>query len=183
MADYTLQQLADEGGVTPRTVRYYIAQGLLASPGAGSGARYTDAHLERLRLIRQLQRNHLPLAEIRKQLDGRSALDYVQRVLNPRAEQSTFSEPPRAMFALPGAPATASVPPMHSQTATLQAPARLVGPPVRQPAMQPDRSQWDRVALTPDVELHVRRPLTRDQNRRVDRLMALARELFEEDQP
>ncbi len=72
MADYTLQQLADEAGVTPRTIRYYIAQGLLASPGAGSGARYTDAHLERLRLIRQLQRNHLPLAEIRKQLAGQA---------------------------------------------------------------------------------------------------------------
>ncbi len=47
----------------------------------------------------------------------------------------------------------------------------------------PDRSQWDRVSLTPDVELHVRRPLTRSQNKRVERLIAIARELLEEDQP
>jgi DNA-binding transcriptional MerR regulator len=169
MADYTLQQLAGEAGVTPRTIRYYIAQGLLASPGAGSGARYSDAHLERLRLIRQLQRNHLPLAEIRKQIERGSALDYVQAVLEPRARAapSAPAEPPRPMFALsmPSAPA-------------------WVRPPTRQsPQAEPDRSQWDRVSLTPDVELHVRRPLTRDQNRRVDRLISLARQLLEEDQP
>jgi DNA-binding transcriptional MerR regulator len=181
MAHYTLQQLAAEAGVTPRTIRYYIAQGLLQSPGAGSGARYTDAQLERLRLIRQLQRNHLPLAEIRKQFDRGSALDYVQSLLEPRAQQAppaqpAANEPTRAMFALamPSAPGWLSRP-------AQSAPARLVGPPVKQP-QEPNRSQWDRLSLTPDVELHVRRPLTRDQNRRVDRLIALARELLEEDQ-
>jgi DNA-binding transcriptional MerR regulator len=174
MAEYTLQQLADEAGVTPRTIRYYIAQGLLASPGAGSGARYTDAHLDRLRVIRQLQRNHLPLAEIRKQLDRGSALEYVQSVLQPRAVLARPQEPPRPMaaMAMPSGP----VP---------QAPARFVGPPIVRPQLnqEPDRSQWDRVSLSPDVELHVRRPLTRDQNRRVDRLISLARQLLEEDQP
>ena len=169
MADYTLSQLAGEADVTPRTIRFYIAQGLLASPGAGPGARYSDNHLERLRLIRQLQRNHQPLAEIRKQLDRGSALDYVQSLLPPPAQAAlpAPNEPPRAMFALamPSAPA-------------------WITPPRRQSATpEPDRSQWDRVSLSPDVELHVRRPLTRDHNRRVDRLIAVARELLEETLP
>jgi hypothetical protein len=47
----------------------------------------------------------------------------------------------------------------------------------------PDRSQWDRVLLAPDVELHVRRPLGRRQNKQVERLIAIAREILEEDQP
>jgi hypothetical protein len=47
----------------------------------------------------------------------------------------------------------------------------------------PQRSQWERVALSPDVELHVRRPLSRLANKRVERLIAIARELLEEDQP
>jgi len=176
MADYTLQQLADEAGVTPRTIRYYIAQGLLASPGAGSGARYTEAHLERLRLIRQLQRNHLPLAEIRKQLAGQAAVDYIRSVMPP----------PAPVQAMASAVASTKAPDWLSKTLTPPvAPARLVGPPVRQPSpsQEPDRSQWDRVSLSQDVELHVRRPLTRDQNRRVDRLIGLARQLLEEDQP
>ena len=72
-SEYGLQDLSDLAGVTPRTIRYYIAQGLLPSPGrAGPGATYTDGHLNRLRLIKRLQREHLPLAEIRSRL---AALD------------------------------------------------------------------------------------------------------------
>ena len=44
-----------------------------------------------------------------------------------------------------------------------------------------ERSQWERVVLAPDVELHIRRPLSRTQNKRVDRLVTIARELLEED--
>ena len=56
-------------------------------------------------------------------------------------------------------------------------------PPPKPPpqAVGADRSQWDRVALTPDIELHVRRPLSRLQNKQVDRLIAIARELLEGD--
>src|SRR5688572_6047462 len=67
---YTLTDLADLADVTPRTVRYYIAQGLLPTPSQlGPGARYGDRHLDRLRLIKVLQREHLPLAEIRARLE------------------------------------------------------------------------------------------------------------------
>jgi hypothetical protein len=47
----------------------------------------------------------------------------------------------------------------------------------------PHRSQWERIALSPDIELHVRRPLSRFANRQVDRLIAAARDLIEEIQP
>ena len=68
---YSLTDLVRLAGVTPRTVRYYVAQGLLPSPEqAGPSTRYGEGHLARLRLIRRLQRDHLPLAEIRARLDG-----------------------------------------------------------------------------------------------------------------
>jgi hypothetical protein len=47
----------------------------------------------------------------------------------------------------------------------------------------PERSHWERISLSPDVELHVRRPLSRSQNRAVARLLDEARRLLEEDQP
>ena len=47
----------------------------------------------------------------------------------------------------------------------------------------PERSQWERISLTPDLELHVRRPLSRLQNRQLARLLQLARGLLEEDMP
>src|SRR5215213_10390607 len=66
-----LSQLSDAADVSPRTVRYYIQQGLLPSPEArGPGAHYGPEHLDRLRLIKRLQREHLPLSEIRRRLDS-----------------------------------------------------------------------------------------------------------------
>ena len=68
---YSLTELADLAGVTPRTVRYYLAQGLLPAVGqSGPGSKYGEGHLARLRLIRRLQAEHLPLAEIRRRLAG-----------------------------------------------------------------------------------------------------------------
>src|SRR6188474_3245751 len=75
-ARYTLTELSSLAGVTPRTIRYYLAQGLLPAVGqSGPGAKYDDRHLARLRLIRRLQAEHLPLAEIRRRLDGLSEGD------------------------------------------------------------------------------------------------------------
>ena len=67
---YSLTELADLAGVTPRTVRYYLASGLLPAVGqTGPGSKYTPGHLARLQLIRRLQAEHLPLAEIRRRLE------------------------------------------------------------------------------------------------------------------
>src|SRR3712207_1798802 len=69
MVRHSLTELATRTGVTPRTVRYYIAQGLLPAPAEqGRGAHYGDGHVARIRLIKRLQRDHLPLAEIRTRL-------------------------------------------------------------------------------------------------------------------
>jgi len=68
---------------------------------------------------------------------------------------------------------------MASEAAASFTPSAPPPPPVADP--EPDRSTWERVALTPDVELHLRRPLDRQTNKRVDRLIRIARELLEED--
>jgi DNA-binding transcriptional MerR regulator len=181
--EYSLADLADLADVTPRTIRYYIAQGLLPSPGqAGPGARYSDGHLARLRLIKQLQRQHLPLAEIRRRLallgdievhglleapqDHRaaeSAVEYIRGVLSHRA-----SEGPTPL-------------PMAAMAPSVNFSRDDVSPST--PAPSPDRSQWERVAVGPDIELHIRRPLDRLQNRRVERLITIARQVLEEDKP
>jgi len=51
---FSLQQLAVLAGVSPRTVRYYIAEGLLDRPeGEKRGAHYLRRHLEQLLAIRR----------------------------------------------------------------------------------------------------------------------------------
>lgn len=97
---YRLSELADAAGVTPRTVRYYIAQGLLSSPGRlGAGTRYGSEHLDRLHLIRRLQDQGLSLAEIRDRLDPRPApmlADAGWAPLEPRLAMRRAAPMPRA---------------------------------------------------------------------------------------
>jgi len=222
---YSLTELADLAGVTPRTIRYYLAQGLLPAVGqSGPGAKYDDRHLARLRLIRRLQAEHLPLAEIRRRLDALSddeirelagtgepapptdsALDYVRGILHasmrPKAPTTGINVPPplRSMRMTeapiePVSPSARYEPlsvPEFSPPGVADAPAPYATPSMMPPAFVPstsepspmERSQWDRIALSPDVELHIRRPLGRAQQKQVDRLIAIARELLEEDRP
>jgi DNA-binding transcriptional MerR regulator len=190
---YSLTELADLAGVTPRTVRYYMSQGLLPSPGAsGPGAKYDDTHLGRLRLVRRLQREHLPLAEIRQRLAGLddtaiatlaeapaavadpqdSALDYIRRVLGPPPVQPSrhfaMKQLPLRAYSL-AADAVSDVP-IPNTLSVEPAPGRNF-----------ERSQWERIPLAPDIELHVRRPLPRPLAKQVDRLVSIARDLLEED--
>jgi len=46
-----------------------------------------------------------------------------------------------------------------------------------------ERSQWERLSLGPDLELHVRRPLGRLEQKRVERLITIARQVLKEEQP
>jgi DNA-binding transcriptional MerR regulator len=64
-----IAELARRAGVTPRTIRYYVTEGLLPAP-AGQGQRraYGLAHLDRLEAIRELKAAYLPLHEIRRRL-------------------------------------------------------------------------------------------------------------------
>lgn len=208
-SEYSLQDLSDLAGVTPRTIRYYIAQGLLPSPGkAGPGATYAEGHLNRLRVIKRLQREHLPLAEIRSRLaalddatvaalveapstePADSALDYIRSVLGDdrSPDGALWSRAPDVTP--PGSPpAPPAGPPPARSAVALKVPAYRLAEPSQAyaeppaPTPTPDRSQWDRILLAPDVELHVRRPLGRRAHKRVERLIQIARELLEEDQP
>ena len=192
--------------------------GLLPAVGqTGPGSKYDAGHLARLQLIRRLQAEHLPLAEIRRRLDALdddeirelvgagepappadSALEYLRTVLggstadragrqpapqpaiagtlaDGRSSASRRAGPPRCPR--PGWPAGRS--PRRRSSPTSRAPHRR-----RRPTVRPvERSQWERIVLAPDVELHIRRPLARAQNKQVDRLVTIARELLEEDRP
>lgn len=139
-----LRQLCYLVGVTPRTVHYYIQLGLLPPSGArGRGAKYDRQHLGRLRLIKQLRTEHLPLAAIRERLRGLSDVQ-VGRALAATAEGPA----PR--------PAT-------------EGPA---------PDTHMNRSHWERIVLAPEIELHVRRPLSGTRGRQVERLLGAARRIL-----
>lgn len=220
---YSLSDLARLADVTPRTVRYYVALGLLPSPeAAGPATRYGEGHLARLRLIRRLQRDHLPLAEIRTRLERMaddeiiataSALDArepdpsqdpgdtlafvhslmqqsgIRPAVADRGPTPGMSLHRMAVVALrdaagaqtaagPPPSALASSAPVPSAPGPAGSVAGSGSPSATRPG--PDRTTWERIVISPDVELHVRRPLDRTTNKRVDQLERIARELFED---
>jgi len=174
--EYTLADLAKLADVTPRTIRFYIAQGLLPSPEQqGPRTTYTDEHLERLRTIKALQVAHLPLAEIRAWLRGESIQDVASVILPSEPAQASESAVDYIRGVLGTGPAPAPPAPQ---------PAAPPSPPPTAPRptqSEPDRSQWDRVEITPDIEIHLRRPMTRTDNKRVLRFIEYARQLFREE--
>ena len=200
---YSLTELADLAGVTPRTVRYYLAQGLLPAVGQmGPGSKYTRAHLARLQLVRRLQAEHLPLAEIRRRLETLgdeevrdlvgatepppptgTALEYLRTVLggslaSRAGTQQDVGPAPAPSLQIAAERPVAAPALMRAHRSLSEAPPIETEEPTARPS---DRSQWERIVLVPDIELHIRRPLPRAQNKQVDRLVTIARELLEED--
>lgn len=70
---YAVGDLAELAGVSRRTVRYYVQEGLLPAPlGVGRGNHYGPEHLQQLLRVKGLQEDGRTLDEIRGVLHGQS---------------------------------------------------------------------------------------------------------------
>ena len=193
---FSLSELADAADVSPRTVRYYIAEGLLPPPvGAGHASAYTAAHLDRLRLIGQLKAAYLPLREIRRRLAGlsdgavRDLLDetesraprpdsagaYLDRVLGARPPVTFLAEPVASDVY-----ETGHVPAEELRRGRARSPA----PPARRgdhampdARASPDET-WRRVRLSDDAELLIREAAYHRRPDRIEWLIGWARKVF-----
>ena len=165
----TIAELAEEADVTPRTIRYYVEQGLLPPPGRGRIAEYTEEHLQLLGLIARLKRHYLPLEEIRDMLqrlsreeieellardepastatpEAGSAADYIANVFERGRvlEQAKLREPVAPDYSMPPSPAPMFMPSMPAAASPPSAPP----PPVTKrglfgygrPASMPERA-------------------------------------------
>jgi len=80
-----IHELAERAGVSVRTIRYYIAEGLLPAPTTrGRYAYYSQEYLDLIELIRRLKEAYLPLREIRALVLNLPA-DNVKQVLEQNA--------------------------------------------------------------------------------------------------
>src|SRR5438552_9664961 len=68
-ARYAIGDLASLTGVSRRTVRYYVQEGLIPPPlGVGRGNHYSAGHLEQLLRVKAMQEAGRTLDEIRRAL-------------------------------------------------------------------------------------------------------------------
>ena len=181
MKIFTISELAEEAGVTPRTIRFYTAEGLLPPPDTrGRYARYGEEHLDRLRLIQQLKEAFLPLHAIRTHLDtmdseglaasahapadiGSSLRAYAEAPpASPRESASEYIR--KLMDRIPPvvrerSPMKAAAPRAVTSSHAIPTPPQLLS------------EQWERIRITPELELHVKAPRSPQSQKLIDRLV------------
>src|SRR5260370_7361852 len=121
--EYRIEQLARAAGVAVDTIRFYQGKGLIEAPRReGRVTWYGDAHLDRLRRIRDLQQRGFTLTVIQRFLAGElepSDEGLVAAITRPSAPQTlTQAELPHPTAApepLLPTPAPAA-PPLPHQT-------------------------------------------------------------------
>jgi DNA-binding transcriptional MerR regulator len=181
---WSLAELTEETGVSVRTVRFYISEGLLPPPlNPGPRASYSQAHYDRLVLIDRMKADYLPLKEIRRRLDELSE-DDIHRLASERTPA-----PLKAAAIEESGPQTASAYIAH----LLHRPKRAVSAPL--PASVPDAMEvdesflarslpspepaaWRKVPLSDGAELLIRDDLYQRKREKVDWLVSWARKVF-----
>ena len=195
----TLADLAAASGLEPRTIRSWIAQGLLPPPlTRGPSARYpADATQRLLAIVAMKEMLGMSLADIRLELLSANAekiASYAARVpgLPPRASaalrQGKAADATAALdyIAQVRAESPASEPRLEEQKELFAQPAPIglealefrLGGPKPAPMRRSRTDEWLRIPITPDLELHARGPLDPEQRARLERCANLIRNIL-----
>ena len=177
---WTIEELAEQAETSVRTIRYYISEGLLPKPqGRGRSTMYTAEHLQRLRLIRGLIAQRVPLHEIRGQIIALSSNDLDDLLEDTRTRQaeehSARTSSPKEYLSSLLARAREERQSPRIQQRTLAEPLLLArsSPSLQLHEMPVSyKDLWTRYELAPGVELHVARSAEKRER-------ALVKALFE----
>lgn len=176
---YSLDDLAREADVTQRTIRYYISEGLLPPPdSAGRHARYTQDHLDRLRLIGHLKEAYLPLKEIRNRIAAMSPEQIRQAVSPVRSKASRGPDRPRRSSAgeyISRVLQESEAP--YSVTESRPAPRVRIQAPMEDRV--PDRS-WKRIQISEEAELLITEDAWERRGDRIDSALEWIRRMLNE---
>jgi len=198
-SDYQINELAKKAGVSVRTIRFYIDEGLLPPPPTqGRYASYSDEYLERLELIRLLKERFLPLKEIRVRLEGLSQADVRSAVVQEREAAVEQKSLPAAAAPqsetgktdsnaldyvnrlLKNRPSSSSPRAVQmSQPALIQASRQNNLFESNTISSYPGGEEvWERIRLAPGVELHIQKPLETGMQQKLQRLLEHANRIF-----
>jgi DNA-binding transcriptional MerR regulator len=126
-----------------RTIRYYLAEGLIQTPEEkqGTASVFSYLHLLQLLTVKKLQAEHLPIRKIRELVAGKGEPE-LETLLGVRGPSGKKTEAKRYLESLlaagPAAPPTA-------RAASAPPPQQLDASP-----------SWQRIEIEPGLELHIR---------------------------
>lgn len=169
----TLEELAEQTELPVRTIRYYITEGLLPGPeGRGKAAAYSEEHILRLRLIRLLSQQHMPLAEMHRLLNRLSLIEL--RTLLAEEEQQVrektqVRQSPSPQEYIGGLLKKAQATRPESAQ---NLPARA--PDARKASSPPDEEIWRRWEMVPGIELHIKVSVEEQHRSLIERICKIA---------
>ena len=125
-----------------RTIRYYLAEGLIQTPEERQGTASVFNYLNLLQLltVKKLQAEHLPIRKIRELVAGKSEQE-LETLLGVRGPSGKKTEAKRYLESLLAPAPSASL-------------MDAAAPPAQHVDASPH--SWQRVEIEPGLELHVR---------------------------
>jgi DNA-binding transcriptional MerR regulator len=140
-----------------RTIRYYMAEGLIETPGEKQGTASLFGYLNLLQLltVKKLQAEHLPIRKIRELVAGKSEqeLELLLGVGSVAAKKNRETDAKRYLESLL---APEAAPPRSMMMAGAAAPP----PPSPAPQQVDQSASWQRIEIEPGLELHIRADYT-----------------------
>jgi DNA-binding transcriptional MerR regulator len=137
-----------------RTVRYYLAEGLLtpAEDKQGTASVFGYLHLLQLLAVKKLQAEHLPIRKIKELVGGRTERE-LERLLGADDKHKEKNEAIDYLESLLTARA-----PAPSPLKAAASHSNVSSQPLPQQARQRQKggSHWSRIEIEPGLELHLR---------------------------
>jgi DNA-binding transcriptional MerR regulator len=189
--DLTLEDLANASGLSLRTLRFYISEGLLQGPDThGKFARYSQQHLDRLEMIHRLKNLRLPIKEIRHLLDNMtpdeiSQIRKYQEILNPSLTKNKTGDIYESPISEPGSSALEYIQNLENGRKNIQSITRSPATVPPSPPIYKNQAQamggqeiWKRIVIEEGIELNIRGLRDTDEEIKVRKLIEFTRKLF-----
>ncbi|HZG50802.1 MAG TPA: MerR family transcriptional regulator [Pyrinomonadaceae bacterium] len=151
----TVSEMPDE-----RTLRYYLAEGLLSPAAEKQGAASVYGYLQLLQLlvVKKLQSEHLPIRKIKELVDGRTERE-LERLLGLDAKAGAKQEAHSYLEKLltrSTSPAASSPRSRNTDTPANGMARPAPNLPAAKQSAPAGQATWARVEIEPGLELHVR---------------------------
>lgn len=196
----TLEDLSNISGLTLRTLRYYIQEGILQGPDTrGKFSRYSQHHLDRLELIKRFKNLRLPIQEIRHLLENmnpeeisqiKQYQDILKYTLDDFFSEKITPEPQkegasaleyilnleRGLESIKPFSKAVSTPPLSPQSPS-QSLSQNVSPQLPNP-LPSSQETWARTILQDGIELNIRHPNNAEEQKKIQQLIEFAQRLF-----
>lgn len=176
-SEYLIHELARITGVSVRTIRFYIDEGVLPESQSGRGKykTYSEEYVDRLNLIGCLKRMHLPLAEIVSRVAPLTRQQVLQELKDIPEQFREDSTRDSRQDTLPGFED-------KDRTRVFQEYFHKKHPGQFEDAPHSlmDGEVWERVALATGIELWVKRPPDPGILRKINQVIAYARRILKD---